>query len=302
MTVCLIEPNDIHEDAIEALRQNGLKVIAKDKLKPEDKDEILALFVRTYVKVDKDLLGQFPCLKYVLRAGVGLDNIDLHECEKRKIRVINAPASNANAVAEYVVGVMVILLRNIPNQTSLLLNGQWRSHDLLGQELKAKTIGLVGCGAVGKTIAQKLTGFEVKEILGYDPYVDAASLQELGIHKRGLEELLKESDVVTLQLPLTEETRDLITIKELVLMKPSGYLINVGRGGIVNEMDLVKAIEKKAIKGAAMDVFENEPKVNKKLMRLENVILTPHIAGFTKESEREMAMMPVRKLLDLVKH
>jgi len=296
MKVFLAELKEIHPKAIKLLKTNGLEVVYDKKNK-----DIEVVFIRTYTRVDKFFLNNFPNLKYILKAGVGLDNIDLEECQKRNIKVINAPGSNANSVAEFVIALMIMVLRNFPLQVNLLLSGKWRNLREKGFEIKDKVIGLIGCGAIGKLIAKKLKSFEVKKILGYDPYLDEKILKSYGIKKTDFLSLLKNSDIVSLHLPLTEETKNLIGKKELKMMKKNSYLINTSRGGIINESDLIWALKNNIIKGAALDVFEGEPKIKKEFLSLKNVILTPHIAALTEEADEVMSVEPVKKFLDMIK-
>lgn len=298
MKIYATEKNETHKSGIELLKKNGHTVIFDlKKNKPADID---VLFIRTYTNATKEYLSQFTNLKYVLRVGVGLDNVDLDECKRRKITVINAPGSNANAVAEYVLGVAIMGLRSIPFQTNRLHEKEWRDKTHIGSEIKNKVIGIVGCGAIGRLIAKKLQNFEVKNILGYDPYLTEEQMKAAYIQKTELGELIKNSDIITLHMPLTPETKNMISKKTFSQMKKNTVLINAARGGIINEIDLVEALKSKKIKAAALDVFENEPNVRKELLELDNLICTPHIAGFTQEADEEMARMPARKFLEMI--
>lgn len=302
MYIFITEKNEIYKEAIDLLRKNKLKVILDIKEANYKKDKINAVFIRTYTKVDKNFLDNFPNLKFILRAGVGLDNIDVNECYKRRITIINSPGANANSVAEFVIGLIILLLRNFAPQSLMFKNKKWRKKEFIGRELKNRTIGIVGCGAIGRILAQKLEAFQVKKILGYDPYLDELSLLKYKIIKtEKLRDLLQASDVVSLHLPLTKETKNFITKKEIEQMKRDSYLINTSRGGIINEKDLIWALKNNIIKGAAIDVFENEPQIKKEFLELKNVILSPHIAGYTEEADREISLMPVKKFLEMVK-
>src|SRR3989344_5322075 len=208
MTIYIPKKDEIHPEAIELLHKAGIKI----KYEIEDYAQIEALFVRTYTVVDKKYLDQFSHLKYILRAGVGLDNIDIEECQRRNIKIINSPGANANAVAEFVVGLIIMLLRNIPQQINSLREGKWRKKELMGEEIKGKTLGLIGCGAIGKLVVKKLSGFELEKILGYDPYFDKKTLEKNGILKEELHQILKKSDIISLHLPLTKETNKEISI------------------------------------------------------------------------------------------
>ena len=293
--ILLTEANEIAQEAIKMLQLSGYEVV-ESSLKI-DREEIQGLFVRTYTKVTQEYLAQFPSLAFILIAGVGLDNVDLGECKKRNILVFNAPGSNANAVAEYVIAVMLVSLRKLPTQMQLLKEGKWREKDYIGEELQGKTIGLVGCGAIGRLIATKLKNFNVN-IIGYDPYVTDEALRALSVKKCTLSYLIKNSDIISLQLPLTSETKNMFSMDKFSQMKKESLFINVSRGELVNEKDLIVALEKKAIAGAVLDVFINEPSINKELLQVENLISTPHVAGFTQNSDLQMAKYAVRNFLN----
>ncbi len=297
MNIYVTEPNETSLTAIELLKNAGHTIITDN---PE-KSTIDVLLIRTYTNANKDYLHQFPNIRYLLRIGVGMDNIDLEECKMRNITVINAPGSNSNAVAEYVIGVMIMGLRYIIAQSDELQNKGWRQKKWIGSEIKNKTIGIVGCGAIGKLIAKKLQSFEIKNVLGYDPFLTLEQMKEHTIEKSELDNLFRNADIITLHLPLTEQTKNLVTYNTFKTMKRNAVLINAARGGIVNEDDLIKALSEKLIKAAALDVFENEPQIKNAMLDLENIVLTPHIAGYTEESDEEMALIPVRKFLELTK-
>ena len=297
MTILLTEPNEIAEEAINLLKKSEWSVVTeKDKYKSED---INAIFVRTYTKVNKEFLDRFPNVHYALRAGVGLDNIDVKECERRDIKVINAPGSNANAVAEYVVGSLILMLRNIIPQNERLKKGHWRDRELIGEELAGKVIGLVGCGAVAQSLAKKLQGFDVDKIIGYDPFMSKEVLKKTGITKAELEEIIKKADIISLHVPLLPQTKHIFASKELKKMKNNAILVNTSRGGIVNEANLIQALREGEIKGAILDVFENEPEIRGEFEELKNVFITPHIAGLSRQAEKEMSVSPVKRLLNI---
>jgi D-3-phosphoglycerate dehydrogenase / 2-oxoglutarate reductase len=301
MLVYATEADELDQDALALLRSNGFEVLADKTQALARANDVAALFVRTYTTVDAAYLDQFKKVKYVLRAGVGLDNIDTAECKKRGITVINSPGANANAVAEYVVATVLFALRRAPGQEARLRQGKWRSRDLMGGEIKNKTLALVGCGNVGKMIARKLSSFELKEIVGYDPYLSAEQLAAAGIRKVELAEAIASADILSLHVPLMPETRHLLGAKEFALMKPGAIVINAARGGVVDEQALAAAITSGQLDGAALDVFETEPKVAAELLLLPNVILTPHIAGFTHEADKEVSLAPARELIRLAK-
>ncbi|KKR32848.1 MAG: D-3-phosphoglycerate dehydrogenase [Candidatus Gottesmanbacteria bacterium GW2011_GWC2_39_8] len=296
MKLLLFEKNEIHPEAIKLLKQNGIDVM---EIIP-NQSEIDAVFIRTYTKINSDFLDIYPNLKFIIRAGVGLDNIDSEECKKKNIRVFNSPGSNSNAVAELVISYILMLLRKMPRQINSLKQGKWRDKEFMGEELKNKIVGLVGCGAIGKLIAKKLENFGVGKFVGFDPFLSEEGLKENNIRKVELEELIKISDIITLHLPLTQETKNLISEKQFSLMKKNAFLINTSRGGIVNEKDLIKTLKEGKISGAALDVFENEPNMNKELLEIENLIATPHIGAYTHEADRAMSVEAVKNFLNFL--
>lgn len=295
MLIYIPEKDVIHADALSLLTQNGVKTVFT---LDEEAKQSEGLFIRTYISASKSYLDQFPRLKYLLKAGVGLNNVDVEECKKRNITIISAPGSNANAVAEYVIALMLTILRNIPTQVHSLEKGGWRLKDEQGEEIKDKIVGIVGCGAIGKLVAKKLASFEVNKILGYDPYLSKEVLAQLGIVKCEFNDLLKTADVITLHLPLMPETRQIINNKTLGIMKPSAYLINTSRGDIVNEENLIAALDNNKLQGAALDVFHNEPNISSSIVNHKKIVATPHIAMYTLTADREMSILPVKRLLE----
>jgi len=294
--ILLFEDQQINPDALKILKNRGFTLIT-ERLEKYDPNEIDALFFRSYTNADLELLGQFSNLRYILRAGVGLDNVDLQACERLKIKVFNSPGSNANAVSELVVCMMILLLRDFSQQMSLLRQGQWRSETFMGAEIKGKTVGLVGCGAIGQLVAEKLIPFGVKEMICFDPFLDEKSLIPRHVVRCGLDEVFERSDIMTFHLPLNSETRHEVDGKKLSLMKKGAFIVNTSRGAIINEEDLIESLESGTLGGAALDVFENEPHINPRLLNFPNVILTPHVGSFSMESDREMSVEAVENFL-----
>jgi D-3-phosphoglycerate dehydrogenase len=286
---------DIHKSAIYLVEKAGCKIV-KGKI-PSNTQGIDALLVRTYTSVDKNYLEKFPNLKYVLRAGVGMDNIDLEECDRRNIQVFNSPLSNSQSVAEFTVALIILLLRNFPSQAKRARNGKWRSKATIGKELCEVTIGLIGCGAIGQKVAKMLLNMGCEEVLGYDPFLSRQALKKIGIKKVQLHSLLKRSDLASLHLPLNRKTKNLIGHNELKLLGSRSYLVNTSRGGVVNEDGLITALRKNVIAGAALDVFQEEPKIKQAFFELENVIITPHIAALTKNADERMSRIVVENFL-----
>lgn len=236
-------------------------------------------------------------LKVIARHGVGLDNVDVEAATRLKVPVLYTPHANARAVAEHTFALILASSRRIPTAVDYARRGMWREKfRLVGFELKNKKLGIVGFGAIGRIVASIALGFEMK-ILVYDPYVDPSEVKKRSGRPVNLETLLRESDVVTVHVPLTTETYHMIGEKELRLMKPTAILVNTSRGAVVDEKALVKALREGWIAGAALDVFEEEPiRLDNPLLSMDNVVATPHIAYLTLESVRRMDMMLVEDI------
>lgn len=295
--IYVTEPSEVDGASIEMLRTAGYQVAeSMDEL---EMDQVIALFIRTYTQATESYLSQFKNLRYVLRAGVGLDNIDLDVCQKRNIQVFNSPGANKEAVAEYIVAMAILMIRKIPHQIGRVKSGGWRDVSCVGTGIKGKTIGLVGCGNVGRDVVDKMSHLKVK-FVGYDPYVTGEALSAIGVTKVELNELLKIADVVVIMLPLTKETNKLINKTNILLMKQDAIFINVSRGEIVDHKVIISALKKGAIGGVVLDVIEGEPNVDSRYLEISNVIITPHIAGFTKEANAQISIDAVSNFLKAV--
>lgn len=253
-----------------------------------------ALIVRNRSQVNAELLAAAPRLVAVGRLGVGLDNIDLAGCEARGIKVIPATGANARAVAEYVIGTMLSLLRGAYASTADVAAGTWpRTALSQGLEAHGRTLGVVGFGGIGRLAAQLARGLGMR-IVGSDAALPSAhpAWQEAGAEPLALDELLGQADVVTLHVPLTPETRHLLDAARIARMRPGAILINTSRGGIVDEAALAAALRAGQLRGAALDVFEQEPlPAGSPLADAPNLILTPHIAGLTQEANTRVSDM-----------
>ena len=258
-----------------------------------------ALIVRNRTQVDRDLLGAAPRLKVVGRLGVGLDNIDVDACRERRIEVIPATGANALAVAEYVIGAAMLLLRGAYASTAAMGRGEWPRPALSnGREVAGKTLGVVGFGGIGR-LAGRLARALGMHVVGFDAQLEPTSdvWTAEGATSRGLDELVSEADVVTLHVPLVASTRHLIDAARLARMKPGAILINTSRGGVVDEAALAAALSGGTIGGAALDVFEQEPlPAGSPLASCPNLLLTPHIAGVTAESNVRVSTLIAEKV------
>jgi len=274
-------------------RYDATLVDRRDEMLAALKD-VDALIVRNRTQVNPEVLAAAPKLKVVGRLGVGLDNIDLPACKARNVEVIPATGANALAVAEYVLATAMMLLRGTYTSSAAVAAGTWPRGALSnGREIGGKVLGIVGFGGIGRLTAQLARGLGMV-VVASDPMIaaDATVWQETGVGCRTLEQLLVESDVVSLHIPLTQETRNSISAARLALMKPDAILINSARGGVVDEAALAQALKAGKLGGAALDVFDAEPlKAGSALADCPNLILTPHIAGVTAESNTRVSSM-----------
>ena len=248
-----------------------------EELKASLKD-VTALVVRNRTKVTAEIIAAAPKLKVIARAGVGLDNIDIKAADTAGVVVVAGLGANAVSVGELTLGLALALLRNVPGHDVATRDGGWVRTP--GRELSGLTWGLLGCGATGLATAKLLQGFGCS-VIGYDPYAKNLSNIELTT----FDDVLKRSDVVSIHMPSTAETNGSINATSLALMKPDAIIVNVGRGEVINEPDLMAALKAKTIAGAALDVRAQEPPVKGEMEEIPNLILTPHVAGITKESQ-----------------
>ena len=248
-----------------------------EELKASLKD-VTALVVRNRTKVTADVIAAAPKLKVIARAGVGLDNIDIKAADAAGVVVVAGLGANAVSVGELTLGLALALLRNVPGHDVATRDGGWVRTP--GRELSGLTWGLLGCGATGVATAKLIQGFNCS-VLGYDPYAKNVP----GVELTTFEDVLKRSDVVSIHMPSTAETNGSINSTTLALMKPDAIIVNVGRGEVINEADLIAALKAKTIAGAALDVRAQEPPVKGEMEQIPNLILTPHVAGITKESQ-----------------
>ena len=288
-----------------------LRVVAYDELAEADRQRVLAevevaLGDYTFRRpVDESLLAQMPRLKFLQQPSAGYEHIDLSACRIRKIKVANTPGVNAPAVAEHSLMMALALLKRLPRANEATHAGKWTQHELGWErgifELLGKTWGIVGCGAVGRELAKRLRAFGA-DMIYYDPRrLSVEQETELGARYQPLDHLLRLSNIVSVHVPLTPETRGFIGARELGLMKFNAILINVARGECVDEMALADRLRKKRLAGAGVDVFSKEPIAEDyPLLGLDNVILTPHIAGVTAEVRERVTRMAVGNIVHVL--
>ena len=259
--------------------------------------EASAVLIRSATQVDAEAIASAKHLKVVARAGVGLDNVDIRAATEAGVMVVNAPTSNIISAAELTVGHILNLARHIPAAHGALADGQWKRSKYTGVEIFEKTIGIIGLGRIGALITARMQAFGTN-IVAYDPYVTATRAQQLGVTLLSLEELLAQSDFVTIHMPRTSETTGMISDAQFALMKDTAYIINVARGGLIDEDALYRALTAGTIAGAGLDVFVHEPPIGSPLLALPNIVVTPHLGASTDEAQ-EKAGVSVAKSVRL---
>ncbi|MBI2887091.1 MAG: phosphoglycerate dehydrogenase [Chloroflexi bacterium] len=282
----------IASDGVELLRRHAevdLRLGLKGQELLEAIGDYEALVVRSETKVTAEVIRAGKKLHVVGRAGVGVDNIDVEAATQQGIVVVNAPTGNTISAAELALGLMFALARNIPQAHLSLKQGQWRRSELVGAELRGKTLGIIGLGRVGSAVARRALELEMK-ILTYDPFVSEEMARHLGIEVASFEEVLRRSDFITVHVPLTDATRSLLGAKEIALCKPGVRLINTARGGVIDEQALYDAVEAGHVAGAAVDVFTQEPVKDSPLLKSDRIIVTPHLGASTEEAQTNVAV------------
>ncbi|MBB5869901.1 D-3-phosphoglycerate dehydrogenase [Allocatelliglobosispora scoriae] len=256
-----------------------------------------AVIVRSATQIDAEAIAAAPRLKVVARAGVGLDNVDAAAATAKGVMVVNAPTSNIVSAAEQAIALLLAVARNTASASSALKNGEWKRSKYTGVELQGKTVGVVGLGRIGVLFAQRIAAFGTR-LIAYDPYVQPARAAQLGVRLVGLEELLRESDFISIHLPKTPETVGLIGANELKIVKPGVRIVNAARGGLIDEQALADALEDGRVGGAGIDVYLKEPCTDSPLFKFDNVVATPHLGASTHEAQ-DKAGLAVAKSVKL---
>jgi D-3-phosphoglycerate dehydrogenase / 2-oxoglutarate reductase len=300
MKVLVADP--IATEGIEILKKSA-DVDVKTGLKPEELLAIIGeyegLMVRSETKVTAKVIEVGKKLQVIARAGVGIDNIDVEAATQRGIVVVNAPTANTMAAAEHSIALMLALSRNIPQAHESLKGGAWKRQNFVGVEVRNKTLGIVGLGNVGSEVARRVQGFQMK-VLGYDPYVSPEYARNLRVELVPMEQIVREADFITLHLPLTPQSKNMIGTKELSMMKPTVRIINCARGGLIDEQALDQALKEGKIAGAALDVFAQEPPKDSPLLKNERVIVTPHLGASTQEAQANVAIDAAQQIISVL--
>jgi D-3-phosphoglycerate dehydrogenase len=254
-----------------------------------------AILIRSATNVDAEAISVAKSLKVIARAGVGLDNVDIKSATEAGVMVVNAPTSNIISAAELTIGHILSLARFIPAAHASLAGGAWKRSKYTGTELYEKTIGIIGLGRIGALITARMQAFGMN-VVAYDPYVTSARAQQLGVTLVSLDELLAQSDFITIHMPKTPETTGMISTDQLALMKPTAFIVNVARGGLIDEDALYAALKSNRIAGAGLDVFVHEPPLESPLLGLENVVVTPHLGASTDEAQEKAGVSVARSV------
>jgi D-3-phosphoglycerate dehydrogenase len=298
----ILVADNVSESALEVLRsEKSFEVVFLPK-KPQASvaDEIRdadALLVRSATKATAALLEHADRLRVIGRAGVGVDNVDLDAATKKGIVVMNTPGGNAVSVAEHTMALMLALVRRVPQADAALKQGRWEKKKLIGIELRSKTVGLIGLGKIGMEVARLAQAYQM-ETIAYDPYVSTLMAREQNVRLVSFEELLKTSDFISVHAAATPETRHLINAQTLSQTKPGVRIINCARGELISGPDLLQALESGQVAGAGLDVFEEEPPKDFRLIAHPNVIATPHIAGSTEEAQELVGIRIAEQVRD----
>lgn len=297
----VIITDKLNEQVTELFIKNLIEVDYKPGISSDELLKIIgnynALIVRSQTKVTEEIISKAKNLEIIGRAGTGVDNIDLTAATRKGIVVMNTPGGNTISAAEHTIAMLLSLCRSIPQANATMREGKWDRKSFYGAELFGKTLGVLGLGKIGREVAKRLKAFEMT-IIGFDPVLSEKAAEELGIKLVSVEELLKESDFITVHVPLNDETKDLISDSQLSILKSGMRIVNCARGGIINEEAVIKGIEKGIIAGAAFDVFETEPPENKKLINHPKIITTPHLGASTEEAQEKVSFQICNQIID----
>ncbi|MGC9419183.1 MAG: phosphoglycerate dehydrogenase [Rhodovulum sp.] len=293
----------LSETAVQIFRDRGIEVDFQPDL-GKDKDKLLevigqydGLAIRSATKVTEKIIEAATNLKVVGRAGIGVDNVDINAASKKGIIVMNTPFGNSITTAEHAISMMMAVARQIPEANTSTHAGKWEKSRFMGVEVTGKTLGLIGCGNIGSIVADRALGLRMK-VLAYDPFLSEERADKLGVQKVELDELLPRADFVTLHVPMTEKTANILSAENLAKTKKGVRIVNCARGGLVDEAALAELLKSGHVAGAAFDVFAEEPAKENPLFNLPNVVVTPHLGASTTEAQENVALQVAEQMSD----
>jgi D-3-phosphoglycerate dehydrogenase len=300
----IVVADDLPPSALDVLRAEGWNVDARTGRAPEqlatDVSDAEAIVVRSATKVTGPLIQAAPKLRVVARAGTGVDNVDVPAASARGIVVMNAPGANSISVAELAMGLMLALARHVPAADAAMKQGKWEKKKFLGEEVREKTLGLAGLGRIGQEVARRAASFDMR-IIAHDPFISEDVAADLGVELVSLDDLFARSDFLSLHMPSTPTTKNIVNAERLAKAKSGLRIINTARGDLIDETALADAIESGHIGGAALDVFQREPTLDHRLQMLPQVVATPHIAASTREGQELVGMETMAALRDFLR-
>jgi len=286
--------------ALKMIEEAGIEVVNQPDITPEELLEVIAeypcMVVRSRTKVTKEVIEAGTSLKAIVRAGVGLDNIDVGYAKEKGVSVLNTPSASTQSVAELTIAYMMALARDVPLMTASMKAGKWEKKSFLGSEISGKKLGLIGSGRIGQAVADRAIALGMT-VMAYDPYVT----QLPNITLAELDDVLAEADYISLHIPHTDETHNILDAAAFAKMKDGVYIINCARGGTIDEDALYQAIQNGKVAGAALDVYAEEPLTNPKLFSLDQVIGSPHIGAGTGEAKERVGQVAAQKVIETLK-
>jgi len=302
--VNIIVADDLPASALDLLRAEGWNVDARTGRAPDqltaDVADADAIVVRSATKVTAALIEAAPRLRVIARAGTGVDNVDVPAASARGIVVMNAPGANSISVAELAMGLILAMARHVPAADAAMKQAKWEKKKFLGEEVRDKTLGLVGLGRIGQEVARRAAAFSMR-IIAHDPFISESVASDLGVQLVSMDDLFARADYVSLHMPSTAQTKQLVNAERLARAKKGIRIINTARGDLIDEKALADAIEAGHVAGAALDVFTKEPTVDHRLQMLPQVIATPHIAASTREGQELVGVETAAALRDFLK-
>jgi D-3-phosphoglycerate dehydrogenase len=295
--------DELSDAAVQIFRDRGIDVDFQPKL-GKDKDALAAIIgnydglaIRSATKATEKLIEQATNLKVIGRAGIGVDNVDIPAASKKGIIVMNTPFGNSITTAEHAIAMMMAVARQIPEASVSTHAGKWEKSKFMGVELTGKTLGVIGAGNIGSIVIDRAHGLRMK-VVAYDPFLGQERADQLGVEKVELDELLKRADFITLHVPLTDQTKNILSAENIAKLKPGVRIVNCARGGLVDEAALAEALKSGHVAGAAFDVFAEEPATNSPLFNLPNVVVTPHLGAATTEAQENVALQVAEQMSD----